>query len=328
MTADPYQTLGVARDATPDTIKAAYRRLAKAYHPDLHPGDDAVERRFKDVSAAYAVLSDPTRRAAFDRGDTDANGASRPRPQGRPRGDGGGFADFFSDIFTEPGRTRRPRAAGGGSGGSGSTGAGAGSGIGGGSAAGTGNTAAGRTGIHRRGVDVTYTLLVEFIEAARGTRKRIRLPEGRELEVAVPAGIRDGQKLRLSGQGMPGFGNAEAGDALVEVNVRPHPLFRADGRDILIDVPVTLPEAVLGAGIIVPTLDGPVRVAVPPGSSGGRRLRLKGRGMGADSGDRGDMFVVLRLVLPDRDDPALTEFVKRWKPPQDYDQVRRRAGIE
>ncbi|MFD0390176.1 J domain-containing protein [Tistrella bauzanensis] len=198
----------------------------------------------------------------------------------------------------------------------------------GGSAAGTGNTAAGRTGIHRRGVDVTYTLLVEFIEAARGTRKRIRLPEGRELEVAVPAGIRDGQKLRLSGQGMPGFGNAEAGDALVEVNVRPHPLFRADGRDILIDVPVTLPEAVLGAGIIVPTLDGPVRVAVPPGSSGGRRLRLKGRGMGADSGDRGDMFVVLRLVLPDRDDPALTEFVKRWKPPQDYDQVRRRAGIE
>ncbi|WP_372056441.1 J domain-containing protein [Tistrella mobilis] len=312
MNADPYQTLGVGRDATPDTIKTAYRRLAKAYHPDLHPGDVEVERRFKDVSAAYAILSDPSRRAAFDRGEIDGagNGRARPRPKG---GDSGGFADFFSDIFTDPARSRRAQA------GRGEAGTGTASSAGG---------SGGRTGIHRRGVDVTYTVTVEFIEAARGTRKRIRLPEGRELEVAVPAGIRDGQKLRLNGQGMPGFGNAEAGDALVEVNVRPHPLFRAEGRDILIDVPITLPEAVLGAGIVVPTLDGPVRVAVPPGSSGGRRLRLKGRGMGAEKGDRGDLFVVLKLVLPDRDDPALTEFVKRWKPPADYDQVRRRAGIE
>lgn len=310
---DPYLVLGVPRSADAEAIKKAYRALAKELHPDLNPGRSDVEQRFREVAAAYDLLGDADKRARFDRGEIDAAGAARAdRPRhragagrggARPRPEGFSFDpdDLFSDLFRDRGGTKggaKP----------GSAGAGAGGGA--------------------RGSDVTYSLTIPFLDAALGAKRRIALSTGKSLEVTIPPGTRDQQKLRLRGQGLAGLGGIPPGDAIVEVWVEPHPHFTRDGADIHLEVPVSLPEAVLGASIRVPTVDGTVQVKVPPGSNTGTRLRLKGKGV-ADQETRGtgDQYVTLKVVLPDPPDPALAEIVEQWAKTGAYNP-RRKAGLE
>jgi len=292
--ADPYDILGVQRSDSEATIRKAYRKLAKRYHPDLNPGDTQAAERFKTINAANDILSDPEKRARFDRGEIDAEGnetaaaradagAWRQYAGAEPYGGGAGHGFSADDLETLFGHA---------------FGEGMGSG---------------------RGRDVHYTLTVSFMEAANGAKRRVTLPDGRTLDVTIPAGVRDGHVLRLRGQGRAGARGA-AGDALVEISVAPHPVFRREGDDVLVDVPITLQEAVLGATLEVPTVKGRVRVTVPPASGDGTRLRLKGRGIGG-----GHQYVVLHPVLPQGEEPALAEFLRTWKPAHPFNP---RAGLE
>lgn len=291
---DPYDVLGVARNASQDDIKKTYRKLAKQLHPDQHPGEAEVEERFKRVSAAYAILSDPEMRARYDRGEVDASGRERAgfqfeQASGGPGGFAGGFnvEDILGDLFG--GRF-------GGGGGGGRTG-----------------------GMRARGQDVSYLIKIGFLEAATGGSRRVTLEGGRTLDITVPAGIGDGQTIRLKGQGHAGLGGGGAGDALIKIQVEPHPVFTRDGNAVRMDLPVTLAEAVLGAKIEVPTVDGPVTLSVPPGSSSGDTLRLKGKGLKpGKSGARGDQFVRLKIVLPAKPDAKLTELVREWSAEHPY----------
>lgn len=291
--ANPYEVLGLQRDATAEDIRAAYRGLAKRHHPDLNPDDPAATDRFKAISAANALLSDPDMRGRFDRGEIDASGTETP-PE-RP---------FFRDFADQPERRRYRRD--------------------GGSAAGMGGAfdpgeleellAALRRGATTRGDDLHAGLTVGFLDAANGATRRLGLPDRRTLDVVVPPGLRDGQVLRLKGQGRPGEGGGEAGDLLIEVRVAPHPVFRRVGDDVEMDLPVTLREAVLGARVTVPTLTTPVTLAVPPNAAAGTRLRLQGRGIAGR-----DLYAVLRPVLPAAPEPELAAFLRDWEPrePQD-----------
>lgn len=299
MADDPYSVLGVAKDATEDQIRAAYRKLAKQYHPDLNPGDKAAEERFKAVASAHDLLSDAERRARYDRGEIDAAGQERPPPQyqrtyrdfaqGRQGSrygamDEDDLGDILSGVF--------------------------------GMGRGAGGT------IQMRGADRRYTLAVSFLDAARGSTQRLALPGGDTLDVRVPPGTETGQVLRLRGKGGPGRGGGPPGDALIEVEVEPHRFFRREGTDIHLDLPVTVSEAVLGAKVQVPTLSGPVTMTVPAGSDAGTRLRLRGRGIPAH-GDRpaGDQHVTLRVVVGPADD-ALREFLRGWTPAHPFDPRR------
>lgn len=300
---DPYQVLGVPRTASQDEIKQAYRKLAKKLHPDLNPGNQKVEQQFKDVSAAYDLLSDSEKRARFDRGEIDASGAERPNRsyyrtyaetgQGAKYQDfnfGGGFSaeDVFSDLF----RDRR----------------------------------SGRT-VRMRGADVSYTATIDFVEAAVGGKKRLTLADGRSLEVTIPPGTEDGQTLRLKGQGLPGVGGGQPGDAFIEIHIQPHPFFTRNGNDIQIELPVSLQEAVLGSRITVPTVDGKVAVKVPAGSNTGSTLRLKGRGiLDPRSRQRGDQYVKLKVVLPEKIDSDLRRFIEDWAKNHPYD-ARAKTGM-
>ncbi len=305
---DPYDVLGVARDAKPDAIRAAYRKLAKKHHPDLNPGKPEAADKFKAINAANDLLSDPEKRARFDRGEIDATGAEKPPEHGyyrdfgdaagraKYRTDAGGFdPEDLEDLFAAFGQR-------------------------GGAAGGRGGRRRGGQGFAARGPDAQYSLTVSFLDAATGTVRRLALPDGKTLDVTIPAGLRDGHVLRLKGQGYPGLGDGPPGDALVEVTVAPHPLFRREGNDILLTLPVTLKEAVLGAALEVPTIKGKVRLSVPPGSGTGTRLRLRGRGI-----RDGHQFVELAVVLPPGEEPALAEFLKTWTPVHDVDP---RAGME
>jgi DnaJ-class molecular chaperone len=300
---DPYQILGVARDADQDTIKKAFRKLAKKLHPDLNPGNKKVEQEFKEVNVAYDLLSDPQKRARFDRGEIDASGAERPeRSFYRAYAEGGGNAkyreaefgefsaeDILSELFGRGRRNRQPP--------------------------------------RMRGEDVTYTLAVSFVDAANGAKKRVTLADGKTLDVTIPPGTEHGQTLRLKGQGMPGVGGGSAGDAYVEIQIEPHAFFTRKDSNVHLEVPVTLPEAVLGATLTVPTVDGKVSIKVPPGSNTGTTLRLKGRGiLDRKSGQRGDQYVTLKVVLPERPDPELAEFLERWSATHGYDP-RAKLGI-
>ena len=308
--------LGVSKNASEGEIKAAYRKLAKKMHPDVNPGDTTVEQKFKEISAAYNLLSDKDKKAKYDRGEINADGSPRhdsafhraySQPGGGGRagggfdfgggGGGGDFEDIFSDLF---GRGRR-----------------------------SGGGAGGQT--HRaqqpKGNNVQYTMQVTFAEAAKGIRRRITLYDGKSLDVTIPPGTEDGQTLRLRGQGMPGLGGG-AGDALITVQVQEDPLFEREGSDIHVTVPVTLDEAVLGGKIRVPTIDGAVSVSVPPGSNTGSRLRLKGKGVAAGKGGtRGDQIVYLQVVLPEKPDDELRSFLQGWAVRHPYD-VRKKSGME
>ncbi|CAK0777116.1 Molecular chaperone DnaJ [Azospirillaceae bacterium] len=323
---DPYQVLGVGKTASIDAIKQAYRRLAKQYHPDLNPGRADIEQRFKEISSAYTLLSDSEKRARYDRGEIDANGSERvDRTYYRarnPRGPTAGAHRSSGDPF-------------------GTTGAGPSSGssaddffsfadfFGGGrkkSNAGSG-TGAGSSGAKARGSDIAYSVTVSFTDAALGARRRVTLSNGKNIDITIPPGTEDQQKLRLKNQGMDGVSGGPAGDAIIEVRVDTHSFFSRNGQDIHIDVPVTLPEAVLGANIKVPTLDGQVMVKIPPGSNTGTTLRLRGKGV-TDPKTKvaGDQYVKLKVVLPDPLDPELTQFIEKWAKDRSYD-VRKKVGM-
>lgn len=341
---DPYLTLGVGRSATLDEIKQAYRALAKRYHPDTNPGRDDIEHRFKEVSAAYSLLSDSEKRARFDRGEIDAQGAERTtrgtyrsstrrRPRTHDDHIHAGLDDLFAEFFgtktqdrSQAGSTGREQARGPGPG---PGGAGAGpEAHRRGSAGPNARSAASAGRSARRGSDISYTVTVSFTEAALGTSRRLQLSTGKGLDVVIPPGTGDQQKLRLRGQGMAGAEGGQPGDAIVQVHVEAHPFFVRQDWDIHVEVPITLPEAVLGARIRIPTLAGAVNVTVPPGSNTGTTLRLRGRGIpNKADGEAGDQYVKLKVVLPEKPDTDLVRFLERWSQDKTYD-VRRRAGME
>ena len=292
---DPYKILAVSKEASDADIKKAYRKLAKKLHPDLNPGDKKAEERFKEVSAAFDLLGDPEKRGKYDRGEIDASGAERPEHRyykeyagsegAKHYGSDASFDDLggiFSDIFGQ-----------------------------------------GREGERRnfkmRGGDLRYHLRIDFLEAARGATKRVTLPDGSTLDVKVPEGVGEGQTIRLRGKGQPGIGGGPSGDAFVEIDVLPHSVFRREGDDIVIDLPITIDEAVLGEKVDAPTINGRVRVTVPKGSSSGQTLRLRGKGVkrGA-AGRHGDQRCVLKIVLPDEIDDELEEMMTTWRETHAY----------
>jgi DnaJ-class molecular chaperone len=293
---DPYQVLGVGRQASADDIRKAYRRLAKQYHPDRNQGDAKAEDRFKAVSAAFDIIGDPQKRARFDRGEIDADGHERPTMgrgpfggaagggAGGPRGTAAGtgyeeFNDIFADFFGQRAQPKRaqPRP--------------------------------------QKGRDIRYRLAVEFLDAALGVTKRVSLADGRGVDVAIPEGLRDGQTLRLRGQGGPGVAGGPNGDVLVEVSVRPHALYSVQGDDLSIEIPITLKEAVLGGKIEVPTLRGTVAIRIPPNTSSGVSFRLRGKGLkDPKQSSYGDLYAKVRIMLPDQPDAELAAFMRDWKP--------------
>lgn len=301
MSDDPYAALGVAKTASDDEIKRAYKRVARESHPDLNPGDPKAEAKFKAASAAYDLLKDADKRARFDRGEIDASGQERPdRRFYRDYAEGPettyrnarGYEDIdLSDVFSDLFGARARRAGGAGPGGE---------------------------GFAMRGQDLHFTLEIGFLDAVYGATKRIVLPGGGPLEVRIPAGVSDGQTLRLRGKGAPGIGAGEPGDALVTIGVGTHPVFRREGDDIEIDLPITLDEAVLGGKVATPTIDGAVNLTIPKGATTGQTLRLRGRGV--KRGDkRGDQRVTLRIVAPPEIDPELEAFFRTWRERHGYD---------
>lgn len=305
--ADPYEVLGVGRDASQDDIRKAYRKLAKDTHPDLNPGNAEAERRFKEISSANDILSDPERRRRFDAGEIDATGAERPKKHyyreyaeadpnmrytqrdpfdGHEQFDAG---DIFSDLFR------------------------------------------GRSGRDFRtstvGPDVRYRLPVTFLEAVNGGKKKVGMPDGKTLDIDIPPGIREGQTLRLKGQGLPGSDGMPAGDAYVEIEIAPHPEFLRDGDDIRSILPISLGEALNGGSARADTVDGPVDIKIPRRAKDGMTLRLRNKGVRRARGsDRGDHLIVLKIVPPVGSDDELADFMAQWegKHPQ-YPRERERS---
>jgi DnaJ-class molecular chaperone len=295
--ADPYKVLGVAKDASQDDIRKAYRKLAKDTHPDLNPGNAEAERRFKEISAANEILSDPDKRKRFDAGEIDETGAEKPErryyreyaeadpnmryhkrrtsPDAEDSGPAFDADDLFADLF------------GGRSGG---------------------------TRFRAPPSDVHYTLPVDFLDAVNGARKMVAMPDGKTLDIEIPAGIRDGQTLRLKGQGRPGAGGEPAGDAFVDIEILPHPRFRREGFDVHSALPVTLGEALNGATVRAETVDGAVDVKVPKRAKSGTTLRLRGKGVRRDkAGTRGDHLIELLIVPPTDSDDELAAFMAEWE---------------
>ena len=327
---DPYEILGVQKNATPAAIKSAFRRLAKKLHPDANKTDKAAATKFSELNAAYEILGDDDKRKAFDRGEIDAEG--KPRFQGFPGGGsgrgpgrgpwggGGGGQDGNFESFTwgSDGFQR----SGGGRAGRGGFGGGIDDilkGMFGGAAGGRRRAqfepedfgeAAQRS-------DVTGTVAITLPEVLTGTSRRVQLPTGKEIDAKIPAGLADGQTIRLKGQGMPGPGGS-TGDALITVTIAEHPLFKREGANLRLELPVTLYEAVLGGKVRVPTLDGAVELAIPAGSSSGRTLRVKGKGLPGKDGP-GDLYATVRIVLPEQGDAELEELMKKWRSGKPYD---------
>lgn len=301
---DPYDVLGVARTASEGEIKKAFRRLAKKYHPDHNADDKSAQMKFAEVNTAYEILGDKDKRTQFDRGEIDAEGKQKFQGfEGFGGGGPGGFHydfrrsaedmsdvgmdDILSQILGGFGRREAP----------------------------FGGAAGGprRQKPQMRGDDVAITARVTLDDVVAGRKARVTLPGGKTVDAALPRGIESGQQIRLKGQGRPGRSGGPAGDALVTVEFAPHKLFRVDGRDLRLDLPVSLDEAVLGAKVRVPTLEGAVEMTVPPKSSGGKTMRLRGKGLPDAHGTRGDLLVQLRITLPEDADDELEALMKKWR---------------
>ena len=302
MTEELYEVLGVKKDASKAEIKKAHRSRAKKHHPDLNPGDKASEETFKKIQAAYNILSDEKKRRQYDSGEIDAEGKDTPRQFYREYADAGGnhpyassagfndLGDIFSDIFQAQQHGGE------------------------------------KTHIRMQGGDIGYRMEISFLEAVNGATKRVTMPDGKILDITIPPGHRDGQILRLRGKGMPGLGSGSAGDAHVEVHVKSHRTFHRQGRDILVELPVALDEAVLGAKVPVPTTRGSVVMTIPSGSNTGDTLRLKGKGVTAHGNQAaGDQLVTLNVVLPKEMDTKLSTFLEDWAKDHSYDP---RQGME
>ena len=310
MANDPYKELGVSRQAGADDIRKSFRKLAKQLHPDQNPGDKAAEERFKRVTGAFDILGDPQKKARFDKGEIDADGreAGGFNPGGfRPGGAGGGFSGFggggpqggfsgrfegadFDEILGDMFSGRGPRGAGGFSG---------------------------------KGADLRSKLEIDLEEAIQGGPKRVAFADGRAIDLTIPRGAVEGQVLRLKGQGQPG--PRGPGDALIELAIKAHPIFKLDGADLRMDLPVSIPDAVLGAKVDAPTPEGSVSLGIPKNTSSGAVLRLKGRGaVDPSTGSRGDLFARVMLALPEGDDAALTAFAETWRKQRPYVAKRRR----
>lgn len=303
---DPYKELGVSRTSSPDEIRKTFRKLAKTLHPDQNPGDKAAEERFKRVSGAFDILGDPEKKARFDRGEIDADGnelsrgyaggggrSGGPWSGADPRaGAAGGFSSRFEGIDLDEILGGFNRAGGGG---------------------------AGPRGFNAgRGGDIRATLEIDLEDAIRGATRRISFGDGRSLDVTIPKGAAEGQVLRLRGQGQPGRGSGQAGDALIELTIKAHPRYRLEGADLHMDLPVAVPDAVLGAKVQAPTPEGEVSLRVPKGANAGSVLRLKGRGGATPAGGRGDLFAHLVIVLPDQPDEDLIRFAEEWREQRPY----------
>ncbi|MCI4680153.1 DnaJ domain-containing protein [Rhodoblastus acidophilus] len=317
---DPYQVLGVAKGASQADVKKAFRKLAKQHHPDQNPKDPKAKEKFAEINTAYEIVGDEKKRAQFDRGEIDAEGKPRhPGFEGFGAGAGpGGFSGF-----------RRGGGPGGGQHfefnfGGGAPGAGAGfdaadifADLFGGRGARSG--AGGGRQTHEAGADIALEAAIPLETAIHGGKARVLMPSGRTLEVNIPAGIEEGKQIRLRGQGQPSPAGGPAGDALVSVRFEKHGLFRIDGRDLRLDLPITLYEAVLGAKVESPTLSGKVELTLPPHSNSGRTLRLRGKGLPAAGGKpAGDLLVTLRIVLPDSADHELEELARRMRADKPY----------
>ncbi len=306
MAKDPYQELGVARGASGDEIRKAFRKLAKKHHPDVNRGNKDAEEKFKRLSAAFDILGDEHKRKKFDAGEIDADGRETAgafgggfsgggfpgggfRAQSGPWGEapGGGRSASFEGVDLDD--------------------------ILGGVFGGRGRSGG---GFSSRGTDVRARLEIDLEEAIQGGKKRISFSDGRTLDITIPKGAADGQVLRLKGQGSPG--RAGPGDALIEIAVRPHPLYRRENDGLVMDLPISVPDAVLGGKVQAPTPDGSVTLNVPAGSNSGSVLRLKGRGLADGSGKRGDLLARLVVSLPERLDPELTELAETWRRDRPY----------
>ena len=279
--------------------------MPRSFIPTSIPATSRLRRGSRTITAAYDILSDEEKRGRYDRGEIDASGQETPQQRyyreyaGGQEGaryrstagyeDIGAFSDLFGDLFGERG--------------------------------GMGRGAGGRR-FSMRGQDAQYRLEVDFLDAVNGTKTRITLPDGGTLDVTIPPGVTDGQVLRLRGKGAPGLGEGEPGDALIEIGVKPHPVFKREGDDIVVEVPITFDEAVLGGKVEVPTIGGRVSVTVPPGANTGQTLRLKGRGI-KSKGGAGDQLVKLSVVLPERIDEDLKSFAERWRQGHRYDPRRK-----
>jgi DnaJ-class molecular chaperone len=305
MAEDLYSVLGVSKTASAADVTKAYRKLAKKLHPDLNPGDKTAEEKFKQITAAYDIIGDEEKRKRYDAGEIDASGQETPQQRyyreyaGGAEGaryrstagfeDIGAFSDLFGDLFGERGGAR---------------------------------AGAGGHRFSMRGSDAQYRLEVNFLDAVNGTKTRITLPDGGTLDVTIPPGVTDGQVLRLRGKGGPGIGEGESGDALIEIAVKPHPVFKREGDDIVVEVPISFDEAVMGGKVEVPTIGGRVSVTVPAGANTGQTLRLKGRGIKRGTA-AGDQLVKLSVVMPERIDEELKSFAEKWRESHRYDPRRK-----
>lgn len=308
---DPYEVLGVARGASAADIKKAFRRLAKKHHPDQSK-DPRAKETFAEINSAYEILGEEKKRGEFDKGLIG--------PDGKPRFQG--FEGFGAGAQGGPGSsTFRWSTGGPGGGGGQSSGFGGGFGsddifseiLGRGFGQRGGARGGGRAEAGPPGADVTASAAVTLEQIARAEKIRVELPTGKTVEFGVPPAVRNGQVIRLRGQGQSTMPGGPAGDALVTVDFVPHPQFRPEGENLRIDVPISLDEAILGAKVKVPTLEGSVTMTVPPKTDGGRSLRLKGKGLPGSGGQRGDLLVQLRVVLPDPMDPELEALMLKWR---------------
>jgi DnaJ-class molecular chaperone len=315
---DPYEILGVSKTASEAEIKKAFRGLAKKNHPDTHPGDKNAQKKFQEISGAYDIVGDKEKRAKFDAGEIDASGNPRgfdPRqhgggfqggPFGGGRAGGGGPGDFHFTWDNAGGETQEGFRAEdlfsdlfGGLGGRGRRGGGGGRGP-------------------ARGEDFTVSTTISFDEAIKGGTRRVMVPNGEQIDVKIPVGVKDGQQVRVKGRGGAGRNGGPPGDILIDIKVAPHPGMTREGNDIRMDLAVSLKEAVLGGKVPVQTPTGTVALSVPANSNTGTTLRLKGKGVAPASGAAGDFYVRLVVTLPEKPDAELAKFVEGWKA-ADYD---------